>query len=204
MKAIVMSATDKTTEEVALSDQAFGRQFNSALVHQVVTSYQSCGRQGTKGRKNRSEVSGGGKKPWRQKGTGRARAGTTRGPLWTGGGVTFDSIQNHLRKTNRKMYKGAMQSIISELFRQDRVLILKEFTVDAPKTKSLLKALNDLSIKNALIVTDTIDENLYLASRNLKKIDIAEVSDLNPVNLISFERLVITLPALREIEESYK
>jgi large subunit ribosomal protein L4 len=204
MKAIVMSANDKSTEEVAISEQAFGRKFNSALVHQVVTSYQSCGRQGTKGRKNRSEVSGGGKKPWRQKGTGRARAGTTRGPLWTGGGVTFDNTQNHLRKTNRKMYRGAMQSIISELFRQDRVVILKDLKIEEPKTKTLLNTLNELSIKNALIVTTEIDENLYLASRNLKKIDIAEVTDLNPVSLIAFEKLVITLPALRQIEESYK
>ena len=193
-------AVDGGSVEVA--DTAFGREYNEALVHQVVVAYRAGARQGSRAQKNRSAVSGGGKKPWRQKGTGRARAGTTRSPIWRSGGVTFAAQpQDHSTKVNRKMYRGALQCIVSELIRQERLVAIESFSVDAPKTKTLLGKLKDLDISGALIVTEEVDENLYLASRNVKSIDVCDVEGIDPVSLISYEKVLITVPALKKLEE---
>lgn len=189
-------------QKVEVSDVAFGREFNEALVHQVVTAYLAGTRQGTRAQKNRSDVSGGGIKPFRQKGTGRARAGTIRSPLWRHGGVTFAARpQDHSQKVNRKMYRGAMSSILSELLRQDRLVVVDEFTVDAPKTKQLVAKLKDLGIEKALIVTEVDDINLYLAARNLRNVGVLDVAGLSPVDLVNAEKVLITVDSLKLIEE---
>lgn len=176
---------------VELSEVAFGREFNEALVHQVVTAYLAGGRQGSKAQKSRGDVSGGGKKPFRQKGTGRARAGSIRSPIWVGGGKTFAARpQDWSQKVNRKMYRGAMQCILAELVRQDRLVLVEEFAIDAPKTKDLLAKLNDLNAVRALIVTDAVDENLYLAARNLPHVDVVDAAAIDPVSLIAFDKVV--------------
>lgn len=186
---------------VELSEVAFGKEFNEALVHQVVTAYLSGARQGSVKQKTRAEVSGGGKKPWRQKGTGRARAGSIRSPLWRGGGKTFAATpQNWEQKVNRKMYRGAMQCILSELIRQERLVLVEDFTVAAPKTKDLISKLKSLGIANALIVTDAVDENLYLASRNVPHIDVVDTSGVNPVSLIGYEKVLMSVPAAKKLE----
>jgi len=187
--------------KVSVSDVAFAREFNEDLVHQVVTAFLAGGRQGTRAQKNRSAVSGGGKKPWRQKGTGRARAGTTRSPIWRSGGVTFAAQpQDHSTKVNRKMYRGALQCIVSELIRQERLVAIESFSVEAPKTKALVGKLKELDIAGALIVTEEVDENLFLAARNVKGIDVRDVDGLDPVSLISYEKVLITVPALKKLE----
>ena len=156
------------TGTVEVADATFGKEFNEALVHQVVTAYLAGGRQGTRAQKNRSDVRGGGKKPWRQKGTGRARAGTIRSPLWRSGGVTFAARpQDYTQKVNRKMYRAAMRSILSELVRQERLVAIEEFSVEAPKTKQVAAKLKELNLEKVLIVTEEVDETLYLAARNL-------------------------------------
>jgi len=186
---------------VEISDVAFGREFNEALVHQVVVAYMAGGRQGTRAQKTRSEVSGGGRKPFRQKGTGRARAGTIRSPIWRGGGQTFAAKpQDHSKKVNRKMFRGALRCILSELIRQDRLIACEAFTVDAPKTRTLLEKLKQLDLKNVLIVCDAVDENLYLAARNLKDVDVLDVQGVDPVSLISHEQVLITVDALKKLE----
>src|SRR5690554_5390526 len=153
---------------VEVTDATFGKEFNEALVHQVVTAYLAGGRQGTRAQKNRSQVSGGGKKPFRQKGTGRARAGTIRSPLWRSGGVTFAARpQDHSQKVNRKMYRAAMRAILSELVRQDRLVLVEELAVQAPKTKELVQKLQELELQNVLIIADDVEQNLYLAARNI-------------------------------------
>ena len=153
-------------EKVSVSDDAFGREFNESLVHQVVVTYLAGARQGSVKQKTRSEVSGGGKKPWRQKGTGRARSGTTRSPIWRSGGVTFAAVpQDHSKKINKKMYRGAMRCIVSELIRQDRLLVVDDFTVDSHKTKGLIEKLSQLNLEDVLIVSEQVDKNLYLAAR---------------------------------------
>ena len=193
-------AVDGGSVEVA--DTAFSREYNEALVHQVVVAYMAGARQGSRAQKNRSAVSGGGKKPWRQKGTGRARAGTTRSPIWRSGGVTFAAQpQDHSTKVNRKMYRSALQCIVSELIRQERLVAIESFSVEAPKTKTLLGKLKDLDISGALIVTAEVDENLYLAARNVKGIDVRDVEGIDPVSLISYEKVLITVPALKKLEE---
>lgn len=187
---------------VSVSEVAFGREFNQDLVHQAVVAYMAGARQGTKAQKTRAEVSGGGKKPWRQKGTGRARAGTTRGPIWRGGGVTFAAKpRDYDQKLNKKMYRAALQCILSELNRQDRLIVVESFDVDAPKTKSLVQKLAQYDLSNVLIVTEEISENLYLASRNLHKIGVSDVQGVNPVALIGFDKVVVTVPALKKFEE---
>jgi large subunit ribosomal protein L4 len=187
---------------VELSEAAFAREFNEALVHQVVTAHLAGARQGSKAQKSRSEARGGGRKPWRQKGTGRARAGTIRSPIWRGGGRTFAAKpQDHSQKVNRKMYRGAMRCIMSELIRQERLIALKSFSVDAPKTKALLDQLKPLELSNVLIVTEEVDENLYLSSRNLKNVDVRDVAGIDPVSLISHERVLVTVGALKKLEE---
>nr|WP_277602855.1 50S ribosomal protein L4 [Acinetobacter sp. NIPH 1852] len=186
---------------VELSEVAFGREFNEALVHQVVTAYLAGGRQGTRAHKSRADVSGGGKKPFRQKGTGRARAGSIRSPIWVGGGKTFAARpQDWSQKVNRKMYRGAMQCILAELVRQDRLVLVEEFAVAAPKTKELLAKLNDLNATRALIITDAVDENLYLAARNLPHVDVVDATAIDPVSLIAFDKVVMSVAAAKKIE----
>ena len=188
---------------VELAETAFAREYNEALVHQVVVAYMAAGRQGSRAQKNRSAVSGGGKKPWRQKGTGRARAGTTRSPIWRSGGVTFAAQpQDHSTKVNRKMYRGALRCIVSELIRQQRLIAVESFAVEAPKTKALLTQLKELEISNGLIITEEVDENLFLAARNVKAVDVRDVEAIDPVSLIGYDKVLITVPALKKLEES--
>jgi large subunit ribosomal protein L4 len=185
-----------------VSEATFGLEFNEALVHQVVVAYAAGARQGTRAQKTRSEVSGGGAKPWRQKGTGRARAGTSRGPIWRSGGVTFAAKpQDHSQKVNRKMYRGAIKSILSELVRQDRLVVVENFTVETPKTKELVAKLNGLELKDVLIVTPDVDENLFLSARNLYKVDVRDVGGIDPVSLVGFEKVLMTASAVKQIEE---
>ena len=187
---------------VELAESAFAREYNEALVHQVVVAFMAAGRQGSRAQKNRSAVSGGGKKPWRQKGTGRARAGTTRSPIWRSGGVTFAAQpQDHSTKVNRKMYRGALRCIVSELIRQQRLVAVESFAVDAPKTKELVAQLKDLEISNGLIITEEVDQNLFLAARNVKAVDVRDVEGIDPVSLISYDKVLITVPALKKLEE---
>ena len=188
---------------VAVSEVAFGKEFNEALVHQVVTAYLAGGRQGTKAQKTRDEVRGGGKKPWKQKGTGRARAGSIRSPIWRGGGkIHAASPRDFDQKVNRKMYRGALQCILSELIRQDRLLLVDEFSVAAPKTKELVAKLKGMGLTSVLIVTDNVDENLYLAARNAPFVEVRDAAGIDPVALIAYEKVVLTLPALKQVEES--
>jgi large subunit ribosomal protein L4 len=187
---------------IQVSDVAFAREFNEDLVHQVVTAYLAGARQGTRAQKTRSEVSGGGKKPWRQKGTGRARAGTIRSPIWAGGGVTFAAKpQDHSQKVNRKMYRAALRSILSELARQERLVVVEEMALEAPKTKLLVKSLAELDVKGALIVTEEVTGNLYLAARNLHDVDVRDVNGVDPVSLIGYDKVVVTVAALKKFEE---
>ena len=187
---------------VAVSEVTFGREFNQDLVHQAVVAYMAGSRQGTKAQKNRADVSGGGKKPWRQKGTGRARAGTIRSPLWRSGGVTFAAEpRDHSVKLNKKMYRAALRCILSELARQERLVVVESFDVDAPKTKQLVSKLAQFDLADALIVTEEVSENLYLAARNLHKIDVRDVQGIDPVSLIRFDKVVVTVSALKKIEE---
>lgn len=188
---------------IQVSDAVFSRDFNEGLVHQVVTSYLAGARAGTKAQKNRAAVSGGGTKPWRQKGTGRARAGTIRSPIWVGGGRAFAAQpRDYSQKVNRKQYRAAMQVILSELVRQDRLIIVDDFKVDAPKTKDMVAKLKDLGIESGLIVTEDADENLYLSARNLYRIDIIDLTELNPVALVGSEKVVMTADAVKKLEES--
>ena len=185
-----------------VSEATFGLEFNEALVHQVVVAYAAGARAGTRAQKTRSEVSGGGAKPWRQKGTGRARAGTTRGPIWRTGGVTFAAKpQDHSQKVNRKMYRGAIKSILSELVRQERLVVVENFAVETPKTKELVAKLNGLELKDVLIVTPEVDENLFLSARNLYKVDVRDVDGIDPVSLVGFEKVLMTATAVKQIEE---
>ncbi|GAA0375933.1 50S ribosomal protein L4 [Bowmanella sp. Y26] len=186
-----------------VSEATFGREFNEALVHQVVVAYGAGSRQGTKAQKTRSEVSGGGKKPWRQKGTGRARAGTIRSPIWVGGGRAFAAKPRDFdQKVNKKMYRGAIKSILSELVRQERLIVVEKFGVEAPKTKELLAKLKALDLKDVLIVTAEVDENLFLSARNLYKVDVRDVAGIDPVSLIAFEKVLITADAVKQLEEA--
>lgn len=193
------AGADKAVE---VSETTFGREFNEALVHQVVVAYLAGARQGTRAQKTRAEVRGGGRKPWRQKGTGRARAGSIRSPIWRGGGTTFAARpQDHSQKVNRKMYRGAMRSILSELVRQDRLVVVEQFAAETPKTKALVAQLAALSVSNVLIVTEGMDENLYLASRNLKDVDVRDVAATDPVCLLAHEKVLMTVEALKKFEE---
>ncbi|MEW5757754.1 MAG: 50S ribosomal protein L4 [Pseudomonadota bacterium] len=192
-------ALDKT---VNVSDESFGGEFNEALVHQVVVAHMAAARQGTRGHKNRAAVRGGGAKPWKQKGSGRARAGTIRSPLWRGGGKTFAATnQDHSQKVNKKMYRVALRSIMSELVRQDRLVVVDDFAVAAPKTKDLVGKLKTLGLENVLIIPVAIDDNLYLASRNLHKVAVRNPSQIDPVSLVAHEKVLITADAVKQIEE---
>mgnify|MGYP002654462259 FL=1 len=196
-----MNLNTVTGSAVELSDVAFGREFNEALVHQVVTAYLSGGRQGSRAQKTRGEVSGGGKKPWRQKGTGRARAGSIRSPIWVGGGRAFAAKpQDWSQKVNRKMYRGAMQCILAELIRQDRLVLVDDISISAPKTKELIAKLKDLNAPKALIVTNEVDENLYLAARNIPYVSVLGSTEVDPVSLIAFDKVIMSVAAAKEIE----
>ena len=189
-------------KKITVSDAVFGADYKESLVHQLVTAYMAAGRAGTKAQKNRAAVSGGGTKPWRQKGTGRARAGTIRSPLWRSGGVTFAAQpRDYTQKVNRKMYRAGIRSILSELARQERLVVVEDITVDAPKTKQLLSRLTDLGVSKTLIVTETGDEKLYLSARNLPNVEVSDVAGLNPVNLVRYDHVVVTVGSVRAIEE---
>ncbi|MDX2463522.1 MAG: 50S ribosomal protein L4 [Porticoccus sp.] len=197
-----IATTKGAAGTVEVSDVAFGKEFNQDLVHQAVTAYLAGARQGTRAQKTRSDVSGGGRKPWSQKGSGRARAGTIRSPLWRSGGVTFAARpQDHSQKLNRKMYRAALRSILSELARQERLVVVEEFDLEAPKTKELIQKLGEYGLQDVLIVTEEVSENLYLSSRNLHKVDVRDVVGVDPVSLIRFEKVLVTVPALKKIEE---
>lgn len=190
----------KATVDVA--EAAFSARFNEPLVHQVVTAYLAGARAGTRAQKNRAAVRGGGAKPWRQKGTGRARAGTIRSPLWRGGGVTFAARPaDYSQKVNRKMYRAALRAILSELVRQGRLLLVEEFSVPAPRTRELAAKLGKMGLQGVLIVTGEADDNLLLAARNLNRVQVLEIGELDPVSLVAHEKVLMTVPALRAIEE---
>jgi len=188
---------------VEVADVTFGADFNEGLVHQVVTAFLAKGRQGTKKQKNRSDVRGGGAKPWNQKGTGRARAGTSRSPIWVGGGATFAARpRDYSQKVNRKVYRAAMRSVLSELIRQDRLILVESFELEAPKTKSLIAKLGELNAgTNALVLLKSYNENVCLAARNLHTVDVLDLREINPVSLIKFEKVVATVEAVKELEE---
>ena len=192
-------AENKGTVEV--TDASFGREYNEGLVHQVLVAFMAGSRQGSRAHKNRSRVSGGGKKPWRQKGTGRARAGTSRSPIWRSGGVTFAAQpQEHSVKVNKKMYRGALRCIWSELIRQERLVVVEDLVIEQPKTKVLVEKLRDLGLSEALIVVEKIDDNLRLASRNLSKTDVRDLTHIDPLCLIGNEKVLVTAGALKGLE----
>ncbi len=185
-----------------LSDITFAASFNEPLVHQIVTAHLAGQRQGNKAQKTRSEVRGGGAKPWRQKGTGRARAGTSRSPLWRGGGQTFAAKpRDFTQKVNRKMYRGAMRSMLSELIRQDRLLLTEKFSVSAPKTKELIAKLDELKLDSTLIVVEGFDRDLLLAARNLPVVEVQDAQSVDPVNLIRYDKVLMTVAAIKLLEE---
>lgn len=201
---LVSESGAKTSKSIGLSDSLFGQEFNESLVHQVVNAYMAAGRAGTVGQKTRSDVRGGGAKPFRQKGSGRARAGTIRSPLWRGGGKVFAARnQDYSQKVNRKMYRGAISSILSELARQDRLMVIDSFDVELPKTKSLLAKLDVMGLANVLIVSDAANQNLALAARNVAHVEVVKPSQLNPVNLIKFEKVLMTSAAIKQLEEIF-
>ncbi len=190
---------DKSSIDVA--EAAFGADYNEALVHQVVTAYLAGGRAGTKAQKNRAAARGGGAKPWNQKGTGRARAGTIRSPIWVGGGRTFAAKPRKFdQKVNKKMYRAAMRSVLSELIRQDRLVVVNELSLAEPKTKLLATKLKKLKLDSVLILNEAFDEKIFMAARNLPNVGICDVASMDPVVLIRFEKVLITLPALKLIE----
>lgn len=190
------------TGRVEVSARTFGAEFKEPLIHQVVVAYLASGRAGSKAQKTRAQVRGGGAKPWRQKGTGKARAGSIRSPLWRGGGKSFAAVpRDHSQKINRKMYRGALRAILSELARQERLSVVESFDVEQPKTKLLQQKLNDLGLADVLIVSNTVSDNLHLASRNLTAIDVRESGRLNPVVLLRHENVLLTMDAVRRLEE---
>ena len=195
-------AIHQSKKKVSVSEDAFGAEFNEALVHQLVVSYMSGARAGTKAQKNRATASGGGAKPWRQKGTGRARAGTIRSPIWRSGGVTFAaSPRDFSKKLNKKMYRVGMRSLVSELIRQQRLILISELGVSEPKTKLMHQKLGDLGVSNALILTDGLDSAVYLAARNIPNIQVMDVAIVDPLSLVSQEHVVIDQAALKKLEE---
>lgn len=204
MELTLTTATGKASKKtVAVSDANFGGDFNEALVHQAVVAYLAGERAGTRAHKNRSAVRGGGKKPWRQKGTGRARAGTIRSPLWRSGGKTFAAQpQDHSQKLNKKMFRAAMRSILSELVRQERLLVIDNFDMEAPKTKELDDKLKALGVDKGLLVTSDLSEAVYLSARNLPNVGICDVQAVDPVSLVRFDKVVMTVSAVQKLEEA--
>lgn len=188
---------------IDVSESTFAREYNEALVHQVVTAYLAGARQGTRAQKTRSEVAGGGRKPWKQKGSGRARTGTIRSPIWRSGGVTFAAKpQDHSHKVNKKMYRAAMRTIWSELVRQDRLVVVEELALEAPKTKLFKAKMAELNIENALVVTQDFVDNVFLAARNIPNVDVRDAASIDPVSLIAYDKVLVTVGALKQIEES--
>ena len=197
-----MKITTENKKSIEVSDSTFSAPFNEALVHQVVNAVLSGARSGTKAQKNRSQVSGGGAKPWRQKGTGRARSGTIRSPIWVGGGRAFAARpRDFSQKVNKKMYRAAMRSILSELLREDRLVVLDKFDIKQPKTKEFEKLAKKLKADSALIVNDKFDENLFLSSRNIKNMEYSDVNSINPLSLMKYEKVIINVESLKIIEE---
>lgn len=205
MELALTTATGKASSKtVEVSDVAFAREFNEGLVHQLVTAYLAGARSGTRGQKNRSDVSGGGAKPFRQKGTGRARAGTIRSPLWRTGGVTFAAKnQDWSQKVNKKQYRAGMRAILSELVRQERLLVVDKFEVTEPKTKLLVEQLTKLGLDSVMIVISDMNTNLYMAARNLHKVGLSEAGAIDPVNLVRFDKVLVTVDALKKLEEMF-
>ncbi len=200
MKIELLSNTKN--KDISISNEVFSKEFNESLIHQAVVSFLSSSRQGSAKQKNRSEVRGGGKKPYRQKGTGRARAGTIRSPLWRGGGVTFASRpRDFSKKINKKMYRAAIKSIFSELVRQNRLVAIEKPVLKKPKTKEIANFLNEFSLSKVLIITDELDMNLYLSARNIPNVDVISVREINPVNLLKPQKVAVTSEALKQIEE---
>jgi len=196
-----MELKTQNGEAVTVSDTVFGAPYNEPLVHQIVTAYMAAGRSGTKAQKTKGEVSGGGKKPWKQKGTGRARAGSIRSPLWRGGGRTFAAKpRDFAQKVNKKMYRGAIRSIVAELTRQGHLVLADSFTVDAAKTKSLIEKLQAVGGNDILVVTESVDKNLYLSARNLPKVAVCDVEALDPVSLLRHEKVLMTREAVKKLE----
>jgi len=205
MELKLLNDQGQSTESISASDKAFGRDYNEALVHQVVTAYMANARQGTRAQKDRGEVKHSTKKPWAQKGTGRARAGMTSSPLWRGGGRTFPNRpdENFSHKVNRKMFRAGLSSIFSQLAREERLAVVETFTVDAPKTKLLAQKLKGMGLDNVLIITDAIDDNLHLSSRNLPHVNIITVANADPVSLIRHDKVIVTRSAVAKIEELF-
>ena len=202
MELSVIKAGNAAAGTVSVSDANFAREYNEDLVHQVVTAFMAGSRQGTRAQKNRAAVRGGGAKPWRQKGTGRARAGTRSSPIWRSGGVTFAAQpQDHAQKVNRKMYRAALRTIMSELARQDRLVVVESLDMEEPKTKVLVKQLGEFGLDNVLIVSAEMNTNLYLASRNLHKVDVRDVASVDPVSLIAYDKVMVTVDAVKKFEE---
>ena len=199
MELPIVNSKSKSLE---VPDSLFNQEVNDNLINQLINSYIDNGHQGTKAQKNRSQVSGGGAKPWRQKGTGRARAGTIRSPIWRSGGVTFAAKpQDHSQKVNRKMYRAGLRTILSELARQERLVVVEDFTLERPKTKALVAKLAEFNIKDAMIITKEVDRNLYLSARNLHKVEVVDVSGSDPVSLVAYDKVVITVAALKKFDE---
>ena len=197
-----MQLVTRSGAGVDVSDSVFGVDYNEALIHQVVVAYMAGARSGTKAQKNRSAVSGGGAKPFRQKGTGRARAGTSRGPIWRGGGVTFAAQpRSYVQKVNRKMYRGAVRSIVSELARQERLSVVDDFSLTSPKTRELAGKLAELGLRDVLVLVDAFDEKLFLAARNLPHVDVMTATEVDPVSMIAFDNVLATEAAVRRLEE---
>ena len=200
MKIELLSNTKN--KDISISNDVFSKEFNESLVHQAVVSFMAGARQGSAKQKNRSEVRGGGRKPYRQKGTGRARAGTIRSPLWRGGGVTFASRpRDFTKKVNKKMYRAAIKSIFSELVRQNRLVAIEKPLLEKPKTKEIANFLKEFSLSKVLIIIEEIDMNLYLSARNIPNVDVITVKEINPVNLIKSQKVAVTSEALKQIEE---
>lgn len=194
-------AGKKRSAKIAVSDAVFAADFNEPLIHQVLTAYLAGARSGTKAQKTRSEAHGGGRKPWRQKGLGRARAGTIRSPIWRGGGKAFAAKpRSFSKKVNTKMYRGAMRSILSELARQERLYCIDEFRIEEPRTKTAKLFLSELGLDEVLIITDEVTENMYLSTRNLPHVDVIDTSEINPYSLIGFENVLITQGAVEKVE----
>lgn len=200
----ITTSAGKASGSVSVSDTVFGVDFNESLIHHAVTRFLAGARSGTHAQKNRAAVRGGGAKPFRQKGSGRARAGTIRSPIWRGGGRTFAATtRDYSQKLNRKMYRAAMRSILSELARQDRLVVVDDFKLDQPKTKELAAKLKAMDLDNILIISEGLDDNLFLSARNIPRVDICQANEIDPVCLVRPEKIVLTVAALKQIEERY-
>jgi len=202
MELKLKQSNKKADGKVTVSDSIFASEYNEALIHQALTAFMAGSRAGTKAQKSRSDARGGGRKPWAQKGTGRARSGTIRSPIWRSGGVTFAARpKDYSQKLNKKMYRGAMRSILAELARQDRLVLIDEFTAEAPKTKDMVARLKSLDLNDVLIVTGEVTENLFLATRNIPRVDVVDTEEINPYVLIGYSKILMTQGALAKVEE---